>query len=92
MRDKDRDTVKRRFKDFNTELEDMVAKHQRYAVADPELRDSTRRQVKELIQPYYSVFRKTFIKKVFTTKVEKYIKYSEETMEEEIDKIFDLEA
>ena len=51
-----------------------------------------RRQVKELIQPYYSVFRKTFIKKVFTTKVEKYIKYSEETMEEEIDKIFDLEA
>jgi exocyst complex protein 7 len=73
-------------------LEDMVASHQRYSVPDSGLRDEMRQKVKEMIQPHYSVFRKTFIKKEFTTKVNKYIKYSEETMEEEIDKIFDPEA
>jgi len=89
LRDKDRDLVKQRFKAFNAELEDMVTKHQRYAIPDRELRDQMRRKVKELIQPHYSVFRKTFIKKEFTTKVNKYIKYSEETVDEEIEKIFD---
>ena len=68
LRDKDRDLVKQRFKAFNAELEDMVTKHQRYAIPDRELRDQMRRKVKELIQPHYSVFRKTFIKKEFTTK------------------------
>ena len=34
---------------FFTFRKDMVAKHQRYAVADPELRDSTRRKVKGLL-------------------------------------------
>lgn len=92
LRDKDRNLVKDRFKHFNAELEDMVASHQRYSVPDSGLRDEMRQKVKEMIQPHYSVFRKTFIKKEFTTKVNKYIKYSEETMEEEIDKIFDPEA
>ena len=51
-----------------------------------------RSEVAEQIRPHYGMFRKTFIKKEFTTKVNKYIKYSEELLEEEIKKIFDREA
>ena len=100
--------MKDRFKNFNSEFEDVVAKHQRYdsscilgqvnvvmsswSVPDDQLRDRMRTEVMEMIRPHYGMFRKTFIKKEFTTKVNKYIKYSEERLDEEIKKIFDREA
>jgi len=92
LRDKDKSTVKDRFKNFNSEFEDVVAKHQRWSVPDDILREKLRSEVAEQIRPHYGMFRKTFIKKEFTTKVNKYIKYSEELLEEEIKKIFDREA
>ena len=64
----------------------------RWSVPDDILREKLRSEVAEQIRPHYGMFRKTFIKKEFTTKVNKYIKYSEELLEEEIKKIFDREA
>lgn len=63
-----------------------------WSVPDDQLRDRMRTEVMEMIRPHYGMFRKTFIKKEFTTKVNKYIKYSEERLDEEIKKIFDREA
>ena len=59
---------------------------------DDQLREQVRSEVMETLRPHYGMFRKTFIKKEFTTKVNKYIKYSEELLDEEIKKIFDREA
>ena len=59
---------------------------------DDRLRDQLRNEVIEYVQPHFSVFLKTFKYKEFTTKVNKYIKYTEQTLEDEIRRIFDREA
>lgn len=92
VRDKERSIVKDRFRGFNAEIEDVVTKHQRWSVPDDDLRRLLRSEVVEYVKPHFSVFLKTFKYKEFTTKVNKYIKFTEQTLEEEIRRIFDREA
>jgi len=92
LREREKGIVKDRFKGFNAEIEDIVTKHQRWSVPDDRLRDQLRNEVIEYVKPHFSVFLKTFKYKEFTTKVNKYIKFTEQTLEDEIRKIFDREA
>ncbi|CBY42795.1 unnamed protein product, partial [Oikopleura dioica] len=92
LREREKGIVKDRFKGFNAEIEDIVTKHQRWSVPDDRLRDQLRNEVIDYVKPHFSVFLKTFKYKEFTTKVNKYIKFTEQTLEDEIRKIFDREA
>ncbi|KAI8500978.1 PREDICTED: exocyst complex component 7-like isoform X4 [Branchiostoma belcheri] len=92
LKDKERQTIKDRFKGFNQEFDDIYRTQKGYAIPDHELRQSLRNDNKEFILPAYTAFREKYEPMQFTKNPEKYIKYSAEEVSATIDRFFDLSA
>lgn len=52
---KDKDTIKEKFKSFNTSFEDLVARNKTYAM-EPEVRNQLSKEVQNIIEPLYNRF------------------------------------
>ncbi|CAH1274439.1 EXOC7 [Branchiostoma lanceolatum] len=92
LKDKERQTIKDRFKGFNQEFDDIYRTQKGYAIPDHELRQSLRNENKEFILPAYTAFREKYEPMQFTKNPEKYIKYTVEEVSATIDRFFDLSA
>lgn len=56
IRDKDRAVIKEKFAGFNKEIEDIGKVQRGYSIPDVQLRESIKRDNKELIIPKYHAF------------------------------------
>ncbi|KAK6643351.1 hypothetical protein RUM43_004856 [Polyplax serrata] len=92
FRDKDRYVVKERFAGFNKEIEDISKIQHGYSIPDVELRESLKRDNKELILPKYNAFYERYSATNFSKNPEKYIKYTPAQVSALIDRFFDVAA
>eukprot|EP00058_Branchiostoma_floridae_P021667 XP_002607157.1 hypothetical protein BRAFLDRAFT_113774 [Branchiostoma floridae] len=92
LKDKERQTIKDRFKGFNQEFDDIYRTQKGYAIPDQELRQTLRNDNRDFILPAYTAFREKYEPMQFTKNPEKYIKYSPEEVSATIDRFFDLSA
>lgn len=82
--------VKDRFKNFNTQFEDLHQRQSQWTVPDTELRESLRLAVAEVLLPAYRSFVKRFGPLVENGKApQKYIKYSAEDLERMLGEFFE---
>ncbi|XP_065317550.1 exocyst complex component 7-like isoform X1 [Gordionus sp. m RMFG-2023] len=88
LKDKDKQAIKDKFTGFNKEFEELANKHKKYFVADPKMRETLRLETKAFILPLYKEFRNKFMNVPFSKNPEKYIKYENERISEEIDQFF----
>ncbi|KAG8201617.1 hypothetical protein JTE90_012687 [Oedothorax gibbosus] len=56
LRDKDKQNIKDKFAGFNKEMEEITRTQKAYAVPDPELRETLKKDNKEFILPKYNMF------------------------------------
>lgn len=89
LKDKEKQVVKEKLKSFNSDLEDLVKSHRVWAVPDGAIKKELRQQVRKLILPRYSAFRDRYRMVQFTKNIEKYLKYTPEGVEKQINKLFD---
>ncbi|KAK9475719.1 Cullin repeat-like-containing domain protein [Lipomyces japonicus] len=75
MSSKDREVIKEKFRNFNTDLDELVAKFKEYKIADPELRSFLVKEV-AFISPLYHRFYEKHKAGEFSKHTEKYIKYT----------------
>ncbi|KAK7205179.1 Cullin repeat-like-containing domain protein [Myxozyma melibiosi] len=75
MSSRDREAVKEKFRNFNTDFEELVAKFKEYAFTDAELRAYLAKEV-AFISPLYNRFYEKYKSGEFSKHTEKYIKYS----------------
>ncbi|KAG8201616.1 hypothetical protein JTE90_012687 [Oedothorax gibbosus] len=92
LRDKDKQNIKDKFAGFNKEMEEITRTQKAYAVPDPELRETLKKDNKEFILPKYNMFYDKYIDAGFTKNIEKYIKYTPIDVSNTIDKFFDAAA
>lgn len=81
--------LKEKFKGFNTELEELCRVHGQYSIPDSRLRQRVREDNIELLGPLYSEFFRVYGQSKFTSKPEKYLKYTPQKLEEALNKFFD---
>ena len=84
--------IKEKFLGFNKEVEDISSTQKHYSIPDVELRQSLKRDNKELILPKYNAFIEKFSSVNFTKSKDKYIKYSPAQVSGLIDSFFDVAA
>lgn len=89
LKDKEKQVVKEKLKSFNNDLDDLVKSHGVWAVPDGAIKEELHQQVKKLILPQYSSFRDRYRMVQFTKNIEKYLKYTPEGVENQINKLFD---
>ncbi|KAI9197159.1 Cullin repeat-like-containing domain protein [Polychytrium aggregatum] len=87
-----RETIKEKFKGFNTELEEAYKTQKFYAVPDLELRAQLIKDIKAVILPFYGRFLEKYEHSEFSKNPDKYIKYDKFQLEQLIDKFFDASA
>ncbi|EFA08190.1 exocyst complex component 7 [Tribolium castaneum] len=92
LRDKDRAVIKEKFAGFNKEIEDIAKVQRGYSIPDVELRESIKRDNKELIIPKYNSFYNMYAGVQFTKNPEKYIKHKPDEVSAVIDRFFDVAA
>jgi exocyst complex protein 7 len=92
LRDKDRAVIKEKFAGFNKEIEDIAKVQRGYSIPDVELRESIKRDNKELVIPKYNSFYNTYATVQFTKNPEKYIKHKPDEVSAVIDRFFDVAA
>lgn len=92
LKEKEKQNIKDKFSGFNKELEDIMKVQKGYAIPDPELRDTLKKDNKDYIVPRYKMFLEKYEKVNFTKNREKYIKYIPGQVSDIIDKFFDTSA
>ncbi|XP_030762961.1 exocyst complex component 7 isoform X2 [Sitophilus oryzae] len=92
LKDKERAFLKEKFAGFNKEIDDMSKLQRGYSVPDIELRESIKRDNKELIIPKYNAFFNKYSNYNFTKNPEKYIKHKPDEVSAIIDRFFDVAA
>lgn len=85
-----RAAVKERFKSFNAQFEELHQRQSQWTVPDPELRESLRLAVAEVLLPAYRSFVKRFGPLVENGKnPQKYIRYTAEDLERMLGDLFE---
>eukprot|EP00123_Amoebidium_parasiticum_P017003 comp23674_c0_seq2/m.40525 comp23674_c0_seq2/g.40525 ORF comp23674_c0_seq2/g.40525 comp23674_c0_seq2/m.40525 type:complete len:405 (-) comp23674_c0_seq2:309-1523(-) len=84
-----KDEIKERFKGFNSEFEEMMARQVKYSVPDEELRSQLRALNIDLLVPAYKEFRNKADKVPFSKNPQKYVKYSVQSLKIHLQKFFD---
>ncbi|KAF7270698.1 hypothetical protein GWI33_016366 [Rhynchophorus ferrugineus] len=92
LKDKERAFLKDKFAGFNKEIDDMSKVQRGYSVPDIELRESIKRDNKELIIPKYNAFFNKYSNYNFTKNPEKYIKHKPDEVSAILDRFFDVAA
>ncbi|CAG9858150.1 unnamed protein product [Phyllotreta striolata] len=92
LKDKERAVIKEKFAGFNKEIEEISKVQRGYSIPDIELRESIKRDNKELIIPRYNAFYNKFAGVNFTKNPEKYIKHKPDDVSTIIDRFFDVAA
>lgn len=76
---KDKETIKERFRTFNTEFDELVKEFKTYNVKDPQLKQSLIKDIGFII-PLYNRFHDKYVNTDFSKHSEKYIKYDSNTL------------
>ncbi|KAJ3687826.1 hypothetical protein LUZ61_016990 [Rhynchospora tenuis] len=85
--------IKDRFRSFNIQIEELYQRQCQWTVPDPELRESLRLAVAEVLLPAYRSFIKRFGPLVENSKnPQKYIKYTPEDLEKMLGEFFEGKA
>ncbi|KAJ1695859.1 hypothetical protein LUZ63_012557 [Rhynchospora breviuscula] len=85
--------IKDRFRSFNIQIEELYQRQCQWTVPDPELRESLRLAVAEVLLPAYRSFIKRFGPLVENSKnPQKYIKYTAEDLEKMLGEFFEGKA
>ncbi|KAJ6820211.1 exocyst complex component EXO70A1-like isoform X1 [Iris pallida] len=85
-----RATIKERFKSFNVQFEELHQRQSQWTVPDPELRESLRLAVAEVLLPAYRSFIKRFGPLVENGKnPQKYIRYTPEDLDRMLGEFFE---
>uniref|UniRef100_H2ZQN2 Exocyst complex component 7 n=1 Tax=Ciona savignyi TaxID=51511 RepID=H2ZQN2_CIOSA len=92
LKDKDKQVVKDKFKSFNNDFEDLVKTHQQWAMPSSDIKKEIRNSVKSRIRSAYSELHEKYRMVQFTKNIDKYLKYTPESVVENIDKLFDQYA
>ncbi|XP_018576736.1 exocyst complex component 7 [Anoplophora glabripennis] len=92
LRDKERAILKEKFAGFNKEIDEIAKVQRGYSIPDIELRESIKRDNKELIIPKYNAFYNMYAGAQFTKNPEKYIKHKPDEVAAIIDRFFDVAA
>ncbi|XP_066246690.1 exocyst complex component 7 isoform X2 [Euwallacea similis] len=92
LKDKERAVIKDKFAGFNKEVEDISKVQRGYSIPDIELRESIKRDNKELIIPKYNAFFNRYGVLNFTKNPEKYMKHKPDEVSAVIDRFFDVAA
>ncbi|KAL1497450.1 hypothetical protein ABEB36_008422 [Hypothenemus hampei] len=92
LKDKERAALKEKFAGFNKEIEDISKVQRGYSIPDIELRESIKRDNKELIIPKYNSFFNRYGILNFTKNPEKYIRHKPDEVSAIIDRFFDVAA
>ncbi|KAI9267397.1 Cullin repeat-like-containing domain protein [Sporodiniella umbellata] len=92
MGNNDKQSIKDKFRNFNTEFEEMARAQQSYAIPDPELRNQVRRDAKNVLVPMYGRFLDKYKKVEFSKNQSKYIKYDKETINAMLSHLFEPTA
>ncbi|KAJ8658405.1 hypothetical protein O0I10_005757 [Lichtheimia ornata] len=88
----ERQLVKERFKNFNTEFEEIWRAQTTYAVPDAELRAQVIRDVKNVLVPMYGRFLDKYQGTDFTKNPAKYIRYDKDKLEKMLNHLFEPTA
>ncbi|CAO3645497.1 unnamed protein product [Mucor fragilis] len=92
MGSQERQLIKERFKNFNTEFEEIARAQQTYAIPDTELRNQVIRDVKNVLVPMYGRFLDKYQNTDFTKNPAKYIRYDKDKVDRMISHLFEPTA
>lgn len=92
LKDKERAVLKEKFAGFNKEIDEIAKVQRGYSIPDIELRESIKRDNKELIIPKYNAFYNKYGCVQFTKNPDKYIKHKPDEVSAIIDRFFDVAA
>ncbi|CAG9773527.1 unnamed protein product [Ceutorhynchus assimilis] len=92
LKDKERAALKEKFAGFNKEIDEISKVQRGYSIPDIELRESIKRDNKELIIPKYNAFYNRYGVLNFTKNPEKYIKHKPDEVSAITDRFFDVAA
>ncbi|XP_050311294.1 exocyst complex component 7 [Anthonomus grandis grandis] len=92
LKDKERTALKEKFAGFNKEIDEISKVQRGYSIPDIELRESIKRDNKELVIPKYNAFFNRYGILNFTKNPEKYIKHKPDEVSAIIDRFFDVAA
>lgn len=81
---KDRDAIKEKFRNFNSEFDELVKSYKSYNITDPSLKKFLSKEI-SFISPLYHRFHDKHVSGDFTKHTDKYIKYDKR----EFDRILD---
>jgi exocyst complex protein 7 len=82
-------TIKDKYKGFNTEIEELCRVQQHWSIPDSQLRARVRTENVELVGPLYAEFHRVYSEMSFTKNPEKYLKFTPESLEETLETFFD---
>ncbi|OZJ04293.1 hypothetical protein BZG36_02573 [Bifiguratus adelaidae] len=85
----DKQAIKDKFKNFNTEFEDIYRSQKAYAIPDPDLRSQLIRDIKKVLLPLYSRFLERYQNSDFSKNTSKYIRWSNEQLEHMVNGLFE---
>ncbi|ONH69664.1 Exocyst complex protein EXO70 [Cyberlindnera fabianii] len=86
MTSKDREAVKEKFRNFNSEFDDLIKQHKQYNITDPTLKKYLSKDI-SFIVPLYHRFHDKHAAGDFTKHTEKYIKYDKRAFDQVIDSL-----
>ncbi|KAK9446422.1 Cullin repeat-like-containing domain protein [Limtongia smithiae] len=81
MSTRDREQIKEKFKNFNADFEDLVAKFREYSFRDAELKGFLVKELSLIIVPLYNRFYEKYKGGEFSKHADKYIKYNKTQLE-----------
>ncbi|KAJ3179204.1 Exocyst complex component 7 [Irineochytrium annulatum] len=84
-----RDGVKDRFKNFNSEFDSTYSTQRVYTISDPELKAQVVKDIKGVLLPLYTRFLDRYRDSEFSKNPSKYIRYDKESLEAVLDRFFD---
>ncbi|RHZ56375.1 hypothetical protein Glove_402g16 [Diversispora epigaea] len=85
----DKQTVKEKFKNFNTEFDELYKVHKGYAIPDLELRIQVIKDIRDVLIPMYNRFLEKYQQSEFSKNPTKYIKYDSQLLENVVNRLFD---
>ncbi|KAL1920762.1 uncharacterized protein VTP21DRAFT_11397 [Calcarisporiella thermophila] len=89
LRSNDKQSVKERFKNFNTDFEELHRTQRAYAIPDTELRQQVIADVRRVIMPLYTRFLDRHQQTEFSKNPQKYIRYDRDQLDRLLYQLFD---
>jgi len=89
LKDRERVEVKEKFKAFNNDFEALILTQQKWAMPDDQTKFQIHAEIIELVVKPFENFRNHYRMVQFTKNIEKYLKYTNESIIENIEKLFD---